>query len=175
MYCQLIIPKPDWREKTVSILGDSISTFKGVSNNTSYNSTIGNNIVWYHGVAWRQNILTSDQTWWSQAISQLGMKLLVNNSSAGSRVYETYEGSAVTPGAYLDRCVQLHNNSGKTPDVIWVYLGTNDFDRAYAQTAVAPSEYLGSASKVTYDQLITDNGYTEPTTVCEAYAIMRIR
>lgn len=35
--------------KTLSILGDSISTMSGVSNDTSANSTIGKNSVYYTG------------------------------------------------------------------------------------------------------------------------------
>ena len=37
----------DFEGRTVSILGDSISTYGGVSNNTEYNPTIGNNEVFY--------------------------------------------------------------------------------------------------------------------------------
>ena len=37
----------DFAGKKVSILGDSISTYVGVSNNTAYNSTIGGNALFY--------------------------------------------------------------------------------------------------------------------------------
>jgi len=39
----------DFEGKTVSVLGDSISTFEGVSNNTSYNTTLAGGNVYYHG------------------------------------------------------------------------------------------------------------------------------
>lgn len=47
--------------KTVSVLGDSISTYQGVSNNASYNSTIGSNAVYYS--AGTLGIHRAD-TWW---------------------------------------------------------------------------------------------------------------
>ena len=67
--------------KKVSILGDSISTYEGVSNNTAYNATIGENLVYYteglHGVSLHD-------TWWQQVIDTLDMELCVNNSWSGS-------------------------------------------------------------------------------------------
>ncbi|MBP3370825.1 MAG: hypothetical protein J6L85_08740, partial [Clostridia bacterium] len=39
--------KKEYGGLKLSVFGDSISTFNGVSNNTSYNPTIGDNAVWY--------------------------------------------------------------------------------------------------------------------------------
>ncbi len=148
--------------KTVSILGDSISTMGGVSNSTSANSTLGNSAVYYSGTS---GVMRHD-TWWQQTIDALDMELLVNNSWSGSCVLHTRSG---TVGAYLDRCVQLHNDTtGEEPDVILVFLGTNDF--SYYQST------LGSA-EIDYDTLIAAGGdgtytYASPATTCEAYAIM---
>jgi len=109
--------------KTISILGDSISTYAGVSNNTAYNSTIGNNAVYYQPGT--QGVYQAD-TWWQQTIDALGLELLVNNSWSGSAVLHTRRGTA---GAYVDRCVQLHNDkTGEEPDIIVVYMGGNDFN-----------------------------------------------
>ena len=148
--------------KTISILGDSISTYTGVSNNSSYNSTIGGNAVYY--TAGRLGVYQPD-TWWQQTIDALGMELLVNNSWSGSCILHTRSG---TVGAYVDRCVQLHNTAGEEPDVIAIFLGTNDV--SYYQSK------LGTA-QIDYDALITHNGdgtytYAKPATSCEAYAIM---
>ena len=97
-----------------SILGDSISTFNGWSNNTSMNSTIGDNKYWYPS---QYNDLTSaDQTWWKQVADETGMNVLVDNAYSGDRM--CYYGP--------ERALQLHNNDGVTPDVIAVYFGTND-------------------------------------------------
>lgn len=151
--------------KKVSILGDSISTLKDVSNNTSYNTTIGSN-TWYYSSG-----LTS--RWWQQVIDVLGMELCVNNSWSGSMVLENNKGTSTNNSAgYVTRCVNLHNDTGETPilpDVIWVFLGTNDF--THNQSA------MGSFEAIDYDTLITlgeDGTYTyaTPVTVFEAYAIM---
>ena len=149
----------------LSILGDSISTYMGVSNNTDYNSTIGDNNVHYDGTNYNPNVKLSD-TWWMQTIDTLGMRLLVNNSWSGSKIWKW---AWYTDGAYVDRCVQLHNNEGEVPDIVAIFLGTNDF---IGQADGA----LGSASAINYSTLIKKSGstytYATPTTVCEAYAIM---
>ena len=80
-----------FRGKTISILGDSISTYAGVSNNTAYNSTIGKNAVYYRADGSTLKVCLSD-TWWQQAIDALDMKLLVNNSWSGSTVLHTRSG-----------------------------------------------------------------------------------
>ena len=148
--------------KTISILGDSISTYTGVSNDASVNATLKGGAIYYN--AGTQGVYRAD-TWWQQTIDALGMELLVNNSWSGSTVLHTRSGTA---GAYVDRCVQLHNTAGDEPDVIVVFLGTNDF--SYYQST------LGTAN-IDYAKLITDNGdgtytYATPKTTCEAYAVM---
>ena len=155
----------DFTGKTVSILSHSMSTYEGVSNDTNANSTIGNNDVYYtegrHGVY-------REDTWWQQAIDALDMQLLVNNSWSGSCIFMPRKGAASV--GYGDRAVNLHNDhTGEEPDVIWVYLGCNDF--AYYQDS------FGTGDAVDYSALIEDTGngtfrYAEPKTTCEAYAIM---
>ena len=147
----------DLSGKTISILGDSISTFRGISNDaTNTNSTIGGNAVWYPN----GDIDKSSETWWAQTAESTGMNLLVNNSWSGSRVLN---GSGA---AYQTRCTQLHDNTGDNagtnPDVIAVYIGINDFNAGLA---------LGSFNKLSdiYDK---ETGYITPETVAEAYAIM---
>ncbi|MBQ4118544.1 MAG: DUF4886 domain-containing protein, partial [Oscillospiraceae bacterium] len=152
----------DFTGKTISILGDSISTYAGISNNTAYNSTIGENAVYYS----EGDLGGFEQTWWQQAIDALGMELCVNNSWSGSTVLHTRSG---TVGAYVDRAVQLHNDkTGEIPDVIAVFMGTNDY--SYYQSK------LGTAD-IDYSVLIKENAdgsfaYANPTNTCEAYAIM---
>ena len=155
----------DFGGKKVSILSHSASTYAGVSNNTDDNSTIGNNDVYYtegkHGVYLKD-------TWWQQAADALDMQLLVNNSWSGSCVLAPRKGAASV--AYGDRAINLHNDrTGEEPDVIWVYIGCNDF--AYYK------DTFGKAADVDLDALIISRGdgtftYATPTTTCEAYAIM---
>ena len=154
-----------WAGKTVSILSHSASTYAGVSNDASANSTIGNNDVYY--TEGRHDVYQED-TWWQQVIDALDMELLVNNSWSGSCVFMPRKGAASV--GYGDRAVNLHNDhTGEEPDIIFVYLGCNDF--AYYK------DTFGYAEDVDYAALILDNGngtfsYATPTTTCEAYAIM---
>ena len=125
-----------FRGKKISILGDSISTYAGVSNDGSANSTITDNSVYYtEGNEWG---VTREDTWWQQAIDQLGLELCVNNSYSGSGVmgWDTSVSNSNPAGdgtidyndvtcAWMNRCVQLHTASAN-PDIIAVYLGTND-------------------------------------------------
>jgi len=104
-----------FKGKTISILGDSISTFQNWSNNTGYNSTIGSNAVYYNGS--RDGFAAVSETWWMQTVTRSGLELVVNNSWSGDRVVDRG----------ISRAQQLHNNAGRNPDIIAVYLGINDF------------------------------------------------
>ena len=142
-----------------------MSTYAGVSNSTAINSTLGNNDVYY--TEGRHDVYLKD-TWWQQTIDALGMELLVNNSWSGSCASDR-ESPGTGSVAYQSRCTQLHNdNTNTNPDIIAIYLGTNDYYN-FKST-------LGSAGAIDYAQLIreTADGYTyaEPTTAMEAYAIM---
>lgn len=107
--------------KKISILGDSISTYEGWNNNTSYNSTIGNNAVWYTS----SKIDSVNKTYWKRTIDDLSLELCVNNSWSGSEVTNYYDD---TSAGCLTRATNLHNdNENIEPDIIVVYLGINDY------------------------------------------------
>ncbi|MBQ4546340.1 MAG: SGNH/GDSL hydrolase family protein, partial [Oscillospiraceae bacterium] len=126
-------PAPDFSGKKVSILGDSISTYSGVSNNAQYNPALGKNVGFYPV----NDVTSREETWWQQTADLLGMEVLVNNSSGGGRVLSDETFSRISGGifsssirneaAYKNRCVSLHNAKGENPEVILVFLGTNDF------------------------------------------------
>ncbi|MBQ6839308.1 MAG: hypothetical protein IJO45_01280, partial [Oscillospiraceae bacterium] len=152
--------------KTLSVLGDSISTYEGVSNGAAAetgNSTIAGNWKYYPALS----VTDPSYTWWMQTVDTLGMDLLVNNAWSGS--YLLKENG--TPGAYVDRCVQLHDdtgdNAGQKPDIIAFYLGTNDVTHDKAN--------VGTFDAIDFDTLITGSAgaytYATPTTSMEAYAI----
>ena len=94
--------------KTISILGDSISTFSGYipSGNETYYP--------------RDTIQNVSDTWWMKLITALGMTLNINNSWSGSRV-------TTTDGDESAGCMTRCQNLGTNPDVIIVYMGINDF------------------------------------------------
>jgi len=113
--------------RKVSILGDSISSFNGWSNNTSHNSTMGSQGAHY-SEGWRS--FTVNDTWWKQLVDSAAMSLVVNNSWAG----DTMQGGGQS------RCLQLHNNSGVNPDVICMFFGINDVWRIDNRLAVPLTE-----------------------------------
>ena len=71
-----------YKDKNFSILGDSISTFEGVS--------IPKNASYYDlGRKLSSGVTTVINTWWGCVLERLDAKLLVNNSISGSTVTNT--------------------------------------------------------------------------------------
>ena len=111
--------------KVISVLGDSISTFKGyIPTADGFNEEHPHT---YPG----QNVTTWDKTWWGQVISKLGAKLGINDSWSGSRVQNT--STAENPGGNVGTKVCMPSitrtsnlGSNGTPDVILFFGGTND-------------------------------------------------
>lgn len=102
--------------KTVSILGDSISTFRGY-NPDEY-------AVFYpeYGA-----VKTVEDTWWRRVLDDLDFALYQNGSSAGAVVVGDSTGMEDPLCAVNDlRTDALMGPAGACPDIILVYLGTND-------------------------------------------------
>ena len=102
----------------VSVLGDSISTYSGIYGvkNAVYPNS---------------SVTSVAETWWKQVVDALGGEVLKVNASGGSRILsdEYFNGAGIRDGnyaAYRDRCINLHVDNDK-PDVILVFMGTNDF------------------------------------------------
>ena len=158
--------------KTFSILGDSISTYRNISNRRGSrwaNTTIGRGKAWYSDL---KPIMADTDTWWMQMAEDLKLRLLVNNSWSGSTFFQT---RAKTKGAFDSRCVQLHDNTGindgAEPDIIFIYMGANDFSH-FPKT-------LGTAD-IDYDSLFPDNEsgtltWSPPQTTLEAAAVVLYR
>ena len=106
--------------KQFSILGDSISTLDG------YNPK-GYNVFYSGDNCVKSGVREMADTWWDKVIGFFGGELLVNNSWSGSRVTKLPGRIGLFPSACSDeRTSSLHINS-VMPDVIIVYLGTNDW------------------------------------------------
>lgn len=106
--------------KRVSILGDSISTFEG------YNPQ-GFNLFYNEEKKQQSGVVNVCDTWWQMLIDFLGAELLVNNSWSGSRVTKLPGNNDLFPSGCSDeRTNGLHLGVMK-PDVILVYIGTNDW------------------------------------------------
>ena len=104
------------QRETISIVGDSISTFKGVIPEGYYdffpeNGTVG----------------SIKETWWRQAFEELNLELCVNASSSGATCAGDST-SAENPQVGCDefRTGGLADAAGNAPDIILVYMGTND-------------------------------------------------
>lgn len=101
---------------SLSILGDSISTFDGW--------IPGECTVFYP----RDGAVTDvSETWWMKLLEETGMELCTNNSSAGS----TCTGDSLCAedpsyGCSGGRISLLMGKQGKMPDIIVVYMGAND-------------------------------------------------
>ncbi len=159
--------------KKVSVMGDSISTYINISNGTAAdttNSTIRKNSTYYHNVH-NEVLLDNDvgKTWWQRTINHLGADLLVNNSDSGGFILD-YKDNGNKP-AYL-RANQLHDDTGEdagtTPDMVFLYLGTNDFAR-YGKNG----KDFGSVSEIDFDAIPEKCGDTyKASNVAEAYAIL---
>ena len=100
-------------KKRISILGDSVSTFAGITPPEA---------LFYD--AWRQEetgVTSPDDTWWMQVIQGMGGILGVNNSYAGS----TVSGGFMTSGTSEKRLRTL--SAEGEPDMILVAMGANDW------------------------------------------------
>ncbi len=103
--------------KSVSILGDSYSTFDGYV-------TPSNNLVWYDRtpVPGKTDVGKVTQTWWHKFVKDNGYKLCENNSYSGSTICNTgYHDDDYSDRSFISRVGNLG-----CPDVILIFGGTND-------------------------------------------------
>ena len=107
------------KKEKFSILGDSLSTFEGVSEPFDACFYIG-------GMKFESGIVAPSDTWWGQVIEHLSGELLVNNSISGSTVFKHPKYEVASYGCSDERTSSL-GREGETPDVIMVSMGTNDW------------------------------------------------
>ncbi len=104
--------------KGLSILGDSVSTYWGVSNDKNANFTIWGNRCYY------DEPFSLEKTYWSLVMKEFGLELCVNNSwSGGNLSGRDIEAAGVNRANYLSR------DDGTEPDFIIVFMGLNDLGR----------------------------------------------
>lgn len=156
--------------KYVSVFGDSISTYTGVSDASSRNDTLSANKTHYFGS--NDGVEGESETWWGKLINDLQVNLLVNNSSSGAKVYGkgNVSLSEIDQGIG-ERANNLHATKsklkGKHPDIILIFIGINDFNEG------KPS---GDFQNINVESLVTEtNGkyeYLAPSNFAEGYFIM---
>ena len=107
----------DTKNKTISIIGDSISSFYSSSSELNSYYT-GTNEFYYP--TYSSTVKTVDKTWWAMLANSLGAKIGVNNSLSGS----VLTGSNNQAGMSDARINTLGENGN--PDMIFIFMGTND-------------------------------------------------
>ena len=123
--------------KSVSILGDSYSTYEGFM-------TPSTNELWYYGKNGdkKTDVKNVRQTWWHEVISENGWRLCINNSYSGATVsYTGYDGNDYSARSFNTRM----DNLGQ-PDIIFVFGATND---SWAGTPIGEYKY----DNITYGDL----------------------
>lgn len=104
---------------SVSILGDSYSTFEGYLTPDTMD-------IWYFAGSRRDarstDVSKVSETWWMQLIKKKNWKLEVNNSWSGSTIcYTGYRDED-----YSNRSFVLRTAALGSPDIILIFGGTND-------------------------------------------------
>jgi hypothetical protein len=136
LLCFVLLPAQS--SKTVSILGDSYSTFEGYL-------TPDTNFVWYYVVPEKQrtDVTSVTETWWYKYIKESGYRLCVNNSFSGATICYTGYGKA----DYSDRSFITRMNKLGCPDIIFIFGATND---SWAKAPIGEYKYADWTKKDLY-------------------------
>lgn len=146
--------------KNFSIMGDSISTLQGYNPkgyNVFYNAKNGN----------ATGVLKYGDTWWGQVINDLGGNLFINASYSGSCVSKVKSNKSLFPSASSNQRVSALRNYYKSPDVIIVCMGINDWLYCMPIKSSEPAnknsiyEYFGTAYSSMIDKIKADNPKAE--------------
>lgn len=105
--------------KKLSILGDSVSTYYGYSNNKEANASTAYNPCFY-----TNRLFPWEQTYWGILLKELSLTLCVNNSWSGGNL----SGRDI-PAAGVNRANYLSRDDGGQPDLVIVFMGLNDLGR----------------------------------------------
>lgn len=176
----IIAPNP-FAGKTISIMGDSISTYTGWSDaepitDESCRFRYGEAYYGPEGGDFHNTEMVVEDTWWHQAAQTLGAEILrVNSGNSTGLLAASYPPNADWEQylqemlAYKSRPYYL-GTEDRDPDIIALYIGSNDVAK------VATSQF-GSIEETDLDALIVANEdgsftYAEPQTVAEAYCIL---
>lgn len=129
MFCLLLsCMSAGAQTKSVSVLGDSYSTFEG--------AIPEGNAIWY----FKQNnpnqtdVNRVEQTWWSLLIAEKGWQLEMNNSYSGSTICNT----GYNQVDYSDRSFTKRMDNLGHPDIILIFGATND---SWANSPIGDYKY----------------------------------
>lgn len=129
-----------YKDKIISILGDSISTYAG------YIPT-ADGVNLEHRPRYPQDNLLTDvnDTWWMRIINTLGAKLGVNDSWAGSTVsnFRDCNEKDFGPDAAMASMTRIRNlGANGKPDLILFFGGTNDAGKMIEKGKFDPSHSM---------------------------------
>ena len=102
----------------VSVLGDSISTYRGVSNNGAVRAETARYPYRYAPP------FPVEKTYWHRVCDELGLVLCVNNSYSGGNLSGRGD-----PDSGVCRAAALAQDGGGVPDIIIIFMGINDLGR----------------------------------------------
>ena len=126
-------------DKTISIQGDSLSTFAG---------TITDGNAAYYSVS-HKFVNSIDATWWGLLINECRMRLIRNDAWSGSRI----SGTGNSAMCSVARCSNMRNTNSAVdtyqygaPEIIVVMAGTNDVSGNVEMGTVngAVTTYMGA-------------------------------
>lgn len=109
-----------YQDKYFSFLGDSISTLEGVT-------PPGYSVFYDAATCRRAGISGAQDTWWGILVEALGAKLLACDAWSGCRVSVPPSRHTLFPSGCSDGRIAGLGRKDTPPDVIIVYLGTNDW------------------------------------------------
>lgn len=170
--------------KTISIMGDSISTYAGWSDSRpitspEYANRYGEAYYGPAGGDYHNTDLLVTDTWWHQAAAELGAEVLMSNATNSSGLLhasypsdEAWEQYLKDMLAYKSRPEYMGYN-GKSPDIIALYIGSNDV----AKVSVSGFGSMDNVDMSTLISVNADGSFTHktPETVAEAYAILMFK
>ena len=167
--------------KTFSIVGDSLSAFGGSTQTADGVWTYAGNRTRYP----QSNLFTNvESMYWYPLISKYGMKLGVNESWAGSHIYNTQatDSGDSGPNRHMASMTRLeHLDDNGTPDIIILAGGGNDtnaIDSAPAFTPAKPIQFATLTDEIPSNLATLTRAQIEDLDVSNettAYAAMIVR
>ncbi len=155
-----------YQNKLFSVLGDSISTLAGYSE--------PGDAAYYDGMRkFEANVFLPEDTWWGQVVKRVGGEILVNNSISGSMVCKHRRCEVPSYGCSDERTSALGQN-GLTPDVIMIFMGTNDWGGSMKPTpSVKAHETDLAIFSVAYQRMLDNlhRNYPEAELWCFTLAV----
>ena len=129
--------KERYNGRLFSVLGDSISTLAGYSKPAD--------MAYYTWeIKQRADISAPEETWWGEVIDALGAELLVNNSIYGSTTVRMRGCEYPSYGFAAER-IEALSDGKRTPDVVMVYMGTNDWGGGVKPVPESDSDALDTS------------------------------